>query len=152
MVPCDTWGQMTGTMTRLMTGLHNCSFSASRLLTGAAAGLPPPDWTCTCSTCTCARQMAPPCTKYRPHTWQIENTQVPTRPEIKSAAHVRLQLRWRQAERRKVVPSGVLPSAPELPSRAGTGWLESHRQLRGHDRRPRTRALGYAENIGAAEV
>ena len=30
LVPCDTWGQMTGTMTRLMTGLHNCSFSASR--------------------------------------------------------------------------------------------------------------------------
>ena len=121
-------------------------------MTGAAAGLPPPDWTCTCSTCTCARQMAPPCTKYRPHTWQIENTQVPTRPEIKSAEHVRLQLQWRQAERRKVVPSGVLPSAPELPSRASAGGLESHRQLRGHDRRPRTRALGYAENIGAAEV
>ena len=74
--------------------------------------------------------MAPPYTKYRPHTEQTETVGTDTTSE-QSAAPARLEWQWRQAGRQKVGSGRGLPVAPLPSSRAGAVTLESRAEAGG---------------------
>ena len=103
--------------------------------------------------CTCARQMAPPYTKYRPHTQQTENSGYRrdvgvkrwTGPTWVLVATGRAAESW--IEQRFACRASTSQSC-----RCGhTGELEGgRRQLTGHDRGPGTRAQGYAKSSRAS--